>query len=83
MKVLWSFGKNDPDQESFTTHGRNKGAKTLYLTGKMTKKPLSNRIKHWDVTVKNVSIYFMSIIIDNCSSASVCWECLRNPVAND
>lgn len=55
MKVLWSFGKDDPDQGSFKSHGRNKGAKTLYLTGKMTKKPHSNRVKHWDVTVKNVS----------------------------
>lgn len=40
-------------------HGVNRGFKPLHLMAPMSRKPLHNRdVRQWDVTVKNVSIFF-------------------------
>ncbi|XP_059608084.1 MOXD1 homolog 1 [Phlebotomus argentipes] len=57
LKVLWSFGDEDPTHGDLRGHGRNRGAKSLHLTGPQFRRPATIKdVRQWDVTVRNVSV---------------------------
>ncbi|KAH8260736.1 hypothetical protein KR038_008774 [Drosophila bunnanda] len=65
VKILWSFGEIDPNYDSLTGHGNNRGVKSLHLLSPMftqnsrdphTRKNKKSETRNWDITVNNVTI---------------------------
>ncbi|XP_020809804.1 MOXD1 homolog 1 isoform X3 [Drosophila serrata] len=65
VKILWSFGEMDPNYESLTWHGKNRGVKSVHLLSPMftqnsrdpqTRKKKISETRNWDITVNNVTI---------------------------
>uniref|UniRef100_A0A336L841 CSON004817 protein n=1 Tax=Culicoides sonorensis TaxID=179676 RepID=A0A336L841_CULSO len=58
IKVLWSYGEQDPIHGNHKGHNKNRGWKNMHLLGPHFKKSVQKDalIQQWDVTVKNITI---------------------------